>query len=75
MVHFKPKQVGKVREREKRKIIVPFGSYPTRHRKFQKKKGKKFKKLKHTITASFQAKMGWKSSRNGENKNYHSVSF
>ena len=25
--------------------------------------------------ASFQAKIGWKSSRNGENKNYHSVSF
>ena len=25
--------------------------------------------------ASFQAKIGWKSSRNGENKNYRSVSF
>ena len=25
--------------------------------------------------ASFQAKIGWKSQRNGENKNYRSVSF
>ena len=48
---------------------------PDQSQKISKKKGKKFKKLKHTITASFQAKMGWKSSTNGENKNYHSVSF
>ena len=75
MVHFKPKQVGKVREREKRKIIVPFRSYPTRHRKFQKKKGKKFKKLKNTIMASFHAKVSWKSPSKGENKNFRSISF
>ena len=48
---------------------------PDASQKISKKKGKKFKKLKHTITASFQTKMGWKSSTNGENKNYHSVSF
>ena len=30
---FKPKYVGKDREREKIKIIVPFRSYPTRNRK------------------------------------------
>ena len=34
---FKPKQVGKGGEREKIKIIVPFRSYPTQNRKFQKK--------------------------------------
>ena len=27
------------------------------------------------IMASFQAKIGWKSSRKGEKKNYRSVSF
>ena len=31
---FKPKQVGKGREREKIKIIVPLRSYSTRNRKF-----------------------------------------
>ena len=34
-----------------------------------------FKNLKNTIMASFQAKIGWKWMRNGENKNYHYVSF
>ena len=34
--HFKPKQVGKGREREKIKILVLLCSYPTRNRKFQK---------------------------------------
>ena len=33
---FKPKQVGKGREREKIKIIVPLRSYPKRNRKFPK---------------------------------------
>ena len=36
---------------------------------------KKFKKLKNTIMASLQAKIGWKCMRNSENKNYHYVSF
>ena len=35
-LHFKPKQVGNVREREKIKIIVPFRSDPMCNRKFQK---------------------------------------
>ena len=36
MIHFKPKKVGKGREREKIKIILPFRSYTKRDRKFQK---------------------------------------
>ena len=46
-LHFKPKQVGKCREREKIKIIGPFRSYTTRNRKFQKnsKKIQKTKKI------------------------------
>ena len=36
---------------------------------------KKFKGLKNTILASFQAKIGWKTMRKRENKNYHSVPF
>ena len=59
---------------EKIKIIVPFRSYLTRYRKFQKK-GKKFKKLKNTIMASFQTKIGWKWMRNRENENFSSISF
>ena len=35
-LHFKQKQVGNGREREKIKIVVPFRFYPTRNRKFQK---------------------------------------
>ena len=37
-LHFKPKYVGKGCEREKIKIILPFHSYPTHDRKFQKSK-------------------------------------
>ena len=33
---FKPKQVGKYRERQKIKIIVPISSYPTHYREFKK---------------------------------------
>ena len=68
-------QVGKGREREKIKITVPFRSYPTGQRKFQKKKQKKFKELKNTNMASFQTKIGWKRLRMRENKNYRSISF
>ena len=32
-------------------------------------------KLKNTIMASFEAKIGWKRSRKRENKNYRFVSF
>ena len=31
--------------------------------------------MKNTITASFQGKIGWKTLRKGENKNYRYVSF
>ena len=46
MAPFKPKQVGKGRERENIKIIVPFRSKPTRNRKLKKasKKIPRFKK-------------------------------
>ena len=67
-LHFKPKQVGKGREREKIKIIFPFRSFPTRNRKYQKNK-------KNTIMASFEAKIGWKRMRKRENKNYRYVPF
>ena len=40
-----------------------------------KKIAKKFKKLKNTIMASIQAKIGWKRLRKSENKNYRSVPF
>ena len=36
---------------------------------------KKFKELKNTILASFQAKIGLKTMRKRENKNYRSVPF
>ena len=68
----------RMRKREIKIIVpfrsVPFLSYPTGNRKFQKKK-KKFKKLKNTIVASLQAKIGWRKPRKSENKNYLSVSF
>ena len=35
----------------------------------------KFKKLKYTVMALFQAKIGWKMSRKREYKKYRSVSF
>ena len=37
-LHYKPKQVGKGRERGKIKIVFPFPSDRTRNRKFQKKR-------------------------------------
>ena len=40
-----------------------------------KKITKKFKKLKNTITCSFQAKIGRRRPRKIENKSYRSVSF
>ena len=57
---FKPKQVGKGREREKIKINVPSRSVPTRREiENSKKMAIKFKKLKNTVMASFQVKIGW----------------
>ena len=57
MAFFKSKHVGKSREIENIKIIVPFRSNPTRNRKL-KKIAKKFKKLKNTVMYSFRAKIG-----------------
>ena len=55
---------------------VSFRFVPTRREiENSKKIAKKFEKLKNTIMASFQAKIGWKSIRKRENKNYHYVSF
>ena len=45
--YFKPKQVGKGKEREKIKIVVSFRSYPTRNRKVQKNNNKSQKIKKY----------------------------
>ena len=51
--------MGKHREREKIKIVVPLRYVPTRRViKNSKKIAKKIEKLKNTIMASFQAKIG-----------------
>ena len=58
------------------KIIVLFRSVPTQCViENSKQIVKKFKKLKNTIVASFQAKIGRKRLRKRENKNYPSVPF
>ena len=63
-LHFKPKQVGKYREKEKIKIVISFRSVPTRRiLENSKKISKKFKNLKNTIMASFQANIDWKRTR------------
>ena len=48
---------------------------PDEEEKIPKKQQKNSKKLKNAITASFQAKIGWKIQRKGENKNYRFISF
>ena len=53
---------------------VSFCFVPTRRELENSKKiAKKFKKLKTTIMASFQAKIGWKMSGKREYKKYRSV--
>ena len=74
-LHYKPKFVGKRREREKIKIIVPFRFYTTRNSKFQKNSKKIEKTKQYYIMASLQAKIGWKTPRKRKNKNYRSVPF
>ena len=65
----------KIRKREI-KIIVPFRSVSTRCvNENSKQIAKKFKKLKNTVVASFQAKIVRKRLRKRENKNYPSVPF
>ena len=63
-----------MRQRENKNYFsVPFPPDP--NIKLKKKKAKKFKNLRNTITDSFQSKIGWKRLRKGENKNYRSISF
>ena len=70
-----PKRVGKGQERGKKKNLS-FRSIPTRREiENSKKMALKLKKLKYTILASFQAKIGWKMPRKREYKKYYSVSF
>ena len=62
------------KERNKNYRSVPFHSVPTRCvRENSKQIAKKFKKLKNTVVASFQEKIGRKMLRKRENKNYPSV--
>ena len=70
-LYFKPKLVGKGREREKKENIVPF--HPTR-RVIENSK-KVAKKLKNSVKASFKAKIGWRRLKKRENKNYRSIPF
>ena len=68
--------VGKCREREKIKIVIPFRPVPNqRVIGNSKKMAKKFDKLNNTIMASFQGKIGWKRPRKRKNINYRSVPF
>ena len=54
---------------KERKLKFPFHSVPTRRViENSKKIAKKFKKLKNTFMASFQANIGWKRLRKRENK-------
>ena len=65
---------GRQRKRENKNCrSVPFCSYTTCNRKFQKNSNK-IQKIKKFM-ASFQSKIGWKRLRRRENKNYSSVSF
>ena len=60
-----------MRKRENKSYrFVPF--LPDAEQKMPKTKQKN---LKHTIMASFQAKIVWKMARKRENKNYRSVPF
>ena len=55
---------------------VPFRSVPTRREiENSKKIAINLKKLKYTIMASFQAKIGWKMLTKRKNKSYRSVPF
>ena len=56
------------KRKNKNYCFVPFRSYTTRNRKFQKN-SKKIQKVKNTIMASFQDKIGWKTQGKRENKN------
>ena len=70
-IHLKPKLIGEGWEREKIKIIVPFRSYPTRNRKFQKN-NKKIKKYYYEFISS-QTRL--EIDEKEGNKNYRSIPF
>ena len=59
MASFHRKICWKRQRKKENKIIAPFRSFPKGKRN-SKKIAKKFKILKNTITAIFQAKIGWK---------------
>jgi len=61
---------------KERKQKLSFCFVPTRCiRDNSKKIAKKLKKIKNPVMASFQVKIGWKTLRKRENKNYRFVSF
>ena len=70
--HLKPKQDGKGLRKRENKDYRSVSFHPEERGKIKKKQQKK---LKNTITASFQAKIGWKMLRKIENKNYPYISF
>ena len=63
------------RKRKKKEIIVPFRSYTTCNRKFQKnsKKIQKIKKI--ALWLYFKTKIGQKSPGTKEKRNYRSIPF
>ena len=67
-LHFKPKQDGRGKEREKKILIVTINSYPTRNREFQNNSNK-IKKIEKHHYGFFQAKNGWERPRKREKKN------
>ena len=78
MASFQAKISRKTLRRRENKYYrsVPFRSVPTRSviQNF-KKIAKKVKKLKNTVMASFQAKIGYKRMEKRKNKYYRSVPF
>ena len=85
MAPFEAKIGCKMQRKRKEKLSFRSVTFlPTRDRKFRKN-SKKIQKIKkyhygvistqNTVMYSFQAKIGLKKMRNGENKNYRSVLF
>ena len=62
------------KDEKERKQKLSFRSGPTQ-RVIENSKKIANKKLKNTIMASFEAKIGWKRQRKSENKNYRSDPF
>ena len=74
MSSFKAK-IGMKRLRKKEQQLS-FRFVPTRRIiENSKKIGKKFRKFKNIVVASFPAIIGWNRPRNRKNKNYHFVWF